>query len=124
MLTSFVDEAGKFMTSQNINLKALLELFEASNMATEGENILNEARLFSIGSLTCIGAISDGTVAKQVLQAMRLPWQWRLEWYNVKKHINAHEEGHKRNTKLVELSKLNFNLVQSSHQEDLKEVFR
>ncbi|CAI9087804.1 OLC1v1021978C2 [Oldenlandia corymbosa var. corymbosa] len=127
MFRSFVDEAGKFMTGKNvITLKALIELFEASNMGKEEENILKEARLFTVQSLSSFGGIShcDLFTKQLVTRAMRLPWQWGVAWYNVKKHINAYEKGHKQNTKLIELSKLNFNLVQALHQEDLKDVSR
>ncbi|KAL3519576.1 hypothetical protein ACH5RR_017725 [Cinchona calisaya] len=116
---------GKFLKSSNINVKGLLELFEASTLGREGETVLTEARLFSIGSLSDFGANSDHKLAKEVFQAMSLPLQRRVEWYNIKKHINAHEKDHtSTNTKLIELAKLNFNLVQASHQEDLKEVSR
>ncbi|KAL3519578.1 hypothetical protein ACH5RR_017727 [Cinchona calisaya] len=126
MFLGFVEAStGKFLKSSNINVKGLLELFEASTLGREGENVLNEARLFSIESLSDFGANSDYKLAKQVLQAMSLPLQRRVEWYNIKKHINAHEKDHtSTNTKLIELAKLNFNLVQASHQEDLKEVSR
>lgn len=126
MFLGFVDDRGKFMTSPKINAKALLELYEASNFGREGENVINEARLFSIKTLNSFGANSDYDLAKQVFQSLSIPLQWRVGWYNVKKQINAHEKRERKSkiNKLMELAKLNFNLVQVSHQEDLKELSR
>ncbi|XP_027102632.2 alpha-farnesene synthase-like isoform X1 [Coffea arabica] len=125
MFLDFVDGADKFIPSPKVSIKGLLELLQASNLGGEGEDLLTEAGLFSIENLSGFGASSDNMLAKQVYEAISLPMQWRVEWYNVKKHVQAHEKNHESTkSKLIELAKLNFNLVQSSHQEDLKEVSR
>ncbi|CDP19906.1 unnamed protein product [Coffea canephora] len=118
MFLGFVNEAGKFKASIASNVEALVELFEASNLGSEGENILNEANLYSIRSLEPYFAASSCN------QALSLPLHWTAEWYNIKKRILAYEQEDKINPKLVELAKLNFNIVQAAHQKDLKEISR
>lgn len=121
----FVDDTGKFIPSPKVCIKGLLELLQASSLGEEGEDVLTEAGLFSIENLSGFGASSDRMLAKQVFEAISLPMQCRVEWYNVKKLVHAHEKNHESTkSKLIELAKLNFNLVQSSHQQDLKEVSR
>ena len=125
MFLDFVDGTDKFIPSPKVSIKGLLELLQASNLGGEGEDLLTEAGLFSIENISGFGASSDNMLAKHVYEAIRLPMHWRVEWYNVKKLVQAHEKNHESTkSKLIELAKLNFNLVQSSHQEDTKEVSR
>lgn len=120
MFLGFLDETGKFKASTASNVEAMVELFEASNLGSEGENILNEAKLFYIKSLKSYFAANYSNFN----QALSLPLHWTAEWYNIKKHILAYEKGGKINPKLMELAKLNFNIVQAAHQKDLKEISR
>ncbi|CAI9090025.1 OLC1v1024708C1 [Oldenlandia corymbosa var. corymbosa] len=107
----FVNETGKFKTNTDFNEEELMELFEASNMGCEGENIMDEARFFCIQNLEAMDHV--------------LPTQWTAEWFNLKKQISAYEkECDTRNHKLSELARLNFNIIQAAHQQDLKEILR
>ncbi|KAL3519575.1 hypothetical protein ACH5RR_017724 [Cinchona calisaya] len=119
MFVGFLNENGKFKASTASNVEALVELFEASNLGSEGDNILNEARLFSIRNLKSYFAKnSDCNLA------LNLPLHWTAEWYDIKKQIFKYEKNDKINSKLLELAKLNFNIIQASHQKDLKEITR
>ncbi|KAL5772376.1 hypothetical protein ACOSQ2_012300 [Xanthoceras sorbifolium] len=97
----FMDENGTFSKSKCRDIKGLIELFEASHLALEGENILDEAKLAYV---------------------LELPSHWRLQWFEVKWNINMYEKNKDMNTILRKLAKLNFNMVQATHQNELKEV--
>ncbi|CAL5410997.1 unnamed protein product [Camellia sinensis] len=122
----FTNKMGTFMKSTNSNdTKAMLELLEASHLALEGENILIEAKEFSAGILkNIINSNVEDKVAKQLAQALELPLQWRAQWYDVKKHIHELENKDNTNSVLLKLAKVNFNMVQATHQNDLKEISR
>ncbi|KAK2990981.1 hypothetical protein RJ640_005463 [Escallonia rubra] len=120
----FLDDLGKFKRSANLDVKAVLELFEASNMSLEGENIMEAARIFSVGHLKNIRSNFDDRLAKQAAQVLDLPLFCRVEWYNVRRHINLYEREDHRNPSLLELAKLNFNMIQATHQKDLRELSR
>ncbi|KAK2990982.1 hypothetical protein RJ640_005464 [Escallonia rubra] len=120
----FLDDLGKFNRSANLDVKAVLELFEASNMSLEGENIMEAARIFSVGHLKNIRSNFDDRLAKQAAQVLDLPLFCRVEWYNVRRHINLYEREDHRNPSLLELAKLNFNVIQATHQKDLRELSR
>ncbi|CAK9142627.1 unnamed protein product [Ilex paraguariensis] len=85
----FVDEMGNFRQSTNTNVKAMLELFEASHLALEGENTMDKAKMFSTENLKTVISNSNDSLAKQLSTALELPLHWRLEWYNVTKHIHG-----------------------------------
>ncbi|KAM7506181.1 hypothetical protein LguiB_005085 [Lonicera macranthoides] len=88
----------------------MLELYEASHLALEDEHILNEASL--------------STTILKTSYALKLPLQWSVEWYNVKRQIQILSKEDNTNNVLLKLAKLNFNMVQATHQKDLREISR
>ncbi|GMP75143.1 hypothetical protein CsSME_00032337 [Camellia sinensis var. sinensis] len=122
----FTSKMGTFNKTTNCDTKAMLELLEASHLALEGENILIEAKAFSTGILKNITNSKnvENKVTKQLSHALELPLQWRVQWYDVKSHIHELENNDNTNSVLLKLAKLNFNIVQATHQNDLKEISR
>ncbi|TXG47437.1 hypothetical protein EZV62_026731 [Acer yangbiense] len=123
----FMDGSGSFSTSKCRDIKGLIELFEASHLSLEGENILEEAKGFSNGILMGAYSALDGELAEKVAHILELPTHWRLDWFQVKWHLKMYEKNNDINsttTILCELAKLNFNMVQATHQNELKEVSR
>ncbi|KAL7213323.1 hypothetical protein ACSBR2_015939 [Camellia fascicularis] len=122
----FTSKMGTFIKTTNCDTKAMLELLEASHLALEGENILIEAKAFSTGILKNITNSKnvENKVTKQLSHALELPLQWRVQWYDVKSHIHDLENNDNTNSVLLKLAKLNFNMVQATHQNDLKDTSR
>ncbi|XAR53726.1 Alpha-farnesene synthase [Bertholletia excelsa] len=109
----------------NIDMKAKLELLEACHLAHEGENMLDDAKSLSAEILKHIRSGADDKLSEEIAQTLDLPLHWRVRWYDVRRHI--HVLGKMEGTQfpiLVKLAKLNFNMVQAAHQEDLKELSR
>ncbi|KAG6638932.1 alpha-farnesene synthase-like [Carya illinoinensis] len=125
MFSGFMDEkTGTFRKSKHEDIKGMLELLEASHLALEGEDILDEAREFSTTTLEeAIPNLDDHRV-KQVAHALELPSHRRVQWFDVKWHINVKERDGNTKAILLELSKLNFNVIQATLQKDLKELSR
>ncbi|XP_059661015.1 alpha-farnesene synthase-like isoform X2 [Cornus florida] len=109
MFRGFVDEKDEFMkgTHAQFDVKAMIELFDASNLGFEGENILDDAN-----------ALSSEVITK-LSHEVELPLNWRVQWYNVRRQIIALEKEDNTNPILLELAKFNFNMVQAIHQKDL-----
>lgn len=130
MFSNFVDETGKFRTSRDSSVRGMWELFNAANMGSEEECILQHTRLFSTKHLR--GLDNDTNPNSKLVSIkqnydvlnLSLPLHWGVEWYNIKKQIYATENQHKTNSELAELAKLNFNIVQAAHQGDLKQLSR
>ncbi|PON36743.1 Squalene/phytoene synthase [Parasponia andersonii] len=111
--------------------KVMLELLEASYLAIEGEDILDEAKAFAEENLkiTAISSNLDNNkyVSKLVAHALELPSHWRVPWFDVKWQTKAYDiekDMHMNSTTtiLVNLAKLNFNMVQATLQKDLREL--
>ncbi|XP_059439290.1 alpha-farnesene synthase-like [Corylus avellana] len=125
MFSGFMDEkTGAFRKSIHANFKGMLELLEASYLALEGENILDEAKQLSTAILKENTCNLDGNLAKQVAHALELPSQRRVQWFDVKWHINVYEKDRHMNPILLEFAKLNFNIIQATLQKDLRELSR
>eukprot|EP00261_Vitis_vinifera_P017318 XP_010646945.1 PREDICTED: alpha-farnesene synthase [Vitis vinifera] len=119
----FEEEVGMFSKSTCTNVKGMIELFEASHLALEGENILDEAKAFSSGYLKEIISNLDNNLAKQVVHSLERPLHWRVQWFDIRWYIDFYEE-EGVNLDLLKLAKLNFNMVQAVHQKDLKHISR
>ncbi|MBA0840143.1 hypothetical protein Goarm_002745, partial [Gossypium armourianum] len=107
------------------DIKGLLELFEASYLAFEGETILDEAKAFSTEALRNVYPTLDLNLAKEVAHALELPMHWRVQWFDVKWRITMYETYNKNiDKRFLELAKINFNTVQAILQKDLREISR
>lgn len=124
----FMDEKGTLKKSTSGDVKGRLELLEASTLALEGENILEEAKAYLMVALRDASSVSNtdsGAISKRVVHNLELPSQRRVQWFNVKWHIKAYEKDNTNQTimnTLLELAKRNFNMVQAILQKDLREA--
>ncbi|PQP92169.1 (E E)-alpha-farnesene synthase isoform X2 [Prunus yedoensis var. nudiflora] len=119
----FMDEEGTLKKIHLSDVKGMLELFEASNLALEGEDILDEIKASSMVALRDSNICNlDNNLARHVVHALELSSHRRVRWFNVKGHIDAYEKENHVNTILIELAKLNFNMVQAKLQKDLREA--
>lgn len=113
------------MTSLSEEFKGLLGLYEASHLALEGENMMDKAKAFSWKVLKDLkGNMEDPHLAQQVAHALEVPFHWRVQWSEARWYCNAYERREHVNPTLLELAKLNFNMVQATHQEELREICR
>ncbi|KAK7843592.1 (E,E)-alpha-farnesene synthase [Quercus suber] len=119
-----IKEALDTIASTKKKISKMLELLEASQLGLEGENILDVARDFSTATLKESISSLDSDLAKQVVHVLKLPSQRRVQWFDVKWHINSYEKDIRMNSSLLELAKLHFDIVQAIHQKDLRESSR
>ncbi|KAF7848704.1 hypothetical protein BT93_L1721 [Corymbia citriodora subsp. variegata] len=123
-LRDFKEESNTFNRSNCEDVEAMIQLLEASHLALEGESILDEAKAFSTGILHDRVSSLDGRLSKCAIHALELPMQWRVQWFDIKWQIDLYEQQEDKKSNLLELAKLNFNMVQATHQRDLIEISR
>lgn len=103
----------------------MLYLYEASYLSFSGESVLDEARDFTAKHLKQINRRiknineNDDTLLL-VGHALELPLHWRMLRMEARWFIDVYERRHDMDSTLLELAKLDFNMVQAVHQEDLK----
>nr|GME04121.1 terpene synthase 10-like [Ipomoea batatas] len=108
------------------DIKGLLNLYEASFLSQEGETTLELAKIFSTKHLKRVAHeknLNNLGLLASVQRALELPLHWRMPRSEARCFIDSYDKG-KRNPILSELAKLDFNMVQAVHQEDLRFVSR
>ncbi|XP_050260036.1 probable terpene synthase 9 [Quercus robur] len=124
VLDRFRSRDGRFIDSLSRDVEGLLSLYEASHLRMHGENILEEARDFSIKNLNLLMEKLDSNSAKKVKQSLEIPLYWRMPRVEARNFIDVYQKDNTKNLTLLELAKLDYNLVQSVYQQELKELER
>lgn len=123
----FKDEKGDFKPSLCKDLKGLLYLYEASYLESEyEESNLEMARKFAekILKKNLDDKKVDQDLVALVQHALELPLHWRMKRLEARWFIDIYEERSNRNPVLLELAKIDFNIVQATYQNDLKYTLR
>ncbi|XP_020551712.1 terpene synthase 10-like [Sesamum indicum] len=122
---TFRNEKGDFDSNLAHDTKGLLQLYEASFLSKPGEKTLDLAREFATNFLQkkFDENIDDENLAILVRHALELPIHWRVERPNARWFIEAYERRPDVNPLVLELAKLDFNIVQATHQQELKHVY-
>ena len=125
VFNNFKDERGNFKACLCEDTKGMLSLYEASFLSIEGENILDKARDFSAKHLDeYVKQNKDKNLFAIVSHALEIPLHWRMLRLEARWFIDIYRRREDMNPILLELAKLDFNIVQATHQEDLKQVSR
>nr|WHO15131.1 valencene synthase [Alpinia oxyphylla] len=118
----FKDENGSFISILNGDAKGLLSLYNASYLATHGETILDEANNYTKSQLVSLLSELEQPLATQVSLFLEAPLCRRMKSILARKYIPIYEKEAMRSDDILELAKLDFNLLQSLHQEELKKA--
>ncbi|XVF61828.1 hypothetical protein PTKIN_Ptkin08bG0162200 [Pterospermum kingtungense] len=126
VFSSFMDDMGNFKAGLCEDYKGLLNLYEASYLSLEGEVILDNARDFAAEQLQehLNQKKLDEHLSMLVDHALELPLHWRMLRLETRWFVDVYEKREDRNPILLELAKLDFNIVQSIHQDDLRYASR
>ncbi|KAK4731155.1 hypothetical protein R3W88_024143 [Solanum pinnatisectum] len=113
-LNDFKDEQGNFNQSLCEDTKGLLQLYEASFLSTESETstLLESANIFANG------------IVELVRHALELPLHCKMLRVERRWYIKIYEKIPNVDPLLLEFAKLDFNIVQATHQQDLRNLWR
>ncbi|XP_077221452.1 putative terpene synthase 2 isoform X3 [Tasmannia lanceolata] len=120
----FHDEEGKFNEALIKDVRGLLSLHEAAHLSTEGEDLLDEALIFTQKHLKSGISNLDSKLATQIEHDLEMPLWKSVQRLEHRHYISVYEEEKGRNDVVLELAKLDFNLLQSLHQRELKDLTR
>ncbi|KAF7821220.1 (-)-alpha-terpineol synthase [Senna tora] len=123
----FLDEMSNFKQILSDDIKGVLSLYEASFLSMEDESILEKAREFSTEILEEYVREKKGNDEMLMLinHALELPLHWRMQRWEALWFINAYETTpNNMIPSLLQFAKLDFNMVQAIHLEELKQASR
>ncbi|MBA0787299.1 hypothetical protein Gotri_028111 [Gossypium trilobum] len=115
--------SSKIQTPQAIRLRHFSSLYEASLLGFEGEDVMDEALVFTQMHLKGISD-KEKDLTQQVTRALGLPLYWKLIGLATRWYIEDYGKIDNAKLNLLELAKLDFNMVQSTLQEDLVKIER
>ena len=109
-------EGEGFMSCLTQDVMGLLSLYEATQLALPEEQILEEAKEFSVKHLQCLREDRiDVNLVEQVRHSLEAPLHWLMPRLEARRFIDAYEKDEGKISCLLELAKLDFNVVQAMH---------
>ncbi|CAL4917678.1 unnamed protein product [Urochloa decumbens] len=119
--TKFRCEDGCFNSEITNDPRGLLSLYNAAYLSIHGEVELDEAILFARQHLESLETLK-APLADQVIRALKLPLPRTLKRVEALHYISEYAEEKTCNPSILELAKLDFNLLQHLHLRELKSV--
>ncbi|CAO2835983.1 unnamed protein product [Amaranthus hypochondriacus] len=120
----FKDENGRFKECLRSDIEGLLNLYEASYVGVDGENIVDEALTFCSNHLSSIVEELSSPMAEQVSHSLKLPLHRRSLRLESKNQISFYESNPSHNKTLLRFAKLDFNYLQVLHNTELRDFTR
>ncbi|KAF2285852.1 hypothetical protein GH714_008426 [Hevea brasiliensis] len=119
---NFKDSEGKFKESLIEDVDGMLSLYEAAHLGIRGEDILDEAIVFTTTNFELILPKLSPDLAEQVSHALNRPIRKCLARLEARHYIDAYTRDKSRNTTLLQFAKLDFNRLQELHQKELNGI--
>nr|QBA83622.1 terpene synthase [Mentha x piperita] len=128
VFSKFTDREGNFAAALRNDVESLLELYEASHLATRGEEILDSAMELCSSHLQALvndqQLVNNVSLSKRVIEALKMPIRKSLTRLGARKFISLYQEDDSHNEILLNFAKLDFNIVQKMHQRELSDATR
>ncbi|XVF77850.1 hypothetical protein PTKIN_Ptkin14bG0080300 [Pterospermum kingtungense] len=121
VFNKFIEKDGKFKDSLGEDVTGLLSLYEASFLGVPEEHVLDEALSFSTKNLL-LQVKLEGYMAEQIQQSLKFPLHWRMPWTESRDFIDIYQRDDKKKSLLLELAKLNYNIIQSIYLKELQQL--
>nr|C0KWV3.1 RecName: Full=Linalool synthase Tps-5031L19, chloroplastic; Short=PsTps-5031L; Flags: Precursor [Perilla frutescens var. hirtella]ACN42009.1 linalool synthase [Perilla frutescens var. hirtella] len=121
------EEGSDFKARLGDDTKGLLQLYEASFLLREGEDTLELARQYATKFLqkkVDHELIDDNNLLSWILHSLEIPLHWRIQRLEARWFLDAYASRRDMNQIILELAKLDFNIIQATQQEELKDLSR
>ncbi|KAL2242564.1 vetispiradiene synthase 3 [Sesamum indicum] len=124
ILSKFKDDNGKFQEALKSDARGLLSLYEAAHLRIHGEDILEEGLAFATANLKSMAPNLGSPLRQQVVHALVQPLHSGNPRIEARNFISSYEEHESKNETLLRFAKLDYNLLQMLHKEELHEISR
>ncbi|CAH8361308.1 unnamed protein product [Eruca vesicaria subsp. sativa] len=121
----FKGEDGKFKGDLVADASGILSLYEASQWNTHGEDIIDQALDFSSSLLKELSFESiPQHLAVRIKNALKHPYHKGISRIETRKYISYYAAEEKHDAVLLEFAKIDFNMLQRLHRQELACVTR
>ncbi|XP_042478532.1 (3S,6E)-nerolidol synthase 1-like [Macadamia integrifolia] len=119
----FTDKRGHFRGELSEDIRGLKSLYEASHLGMEGEDTLDEAKDFAHKHLNAKMRTLKPEMARAVGETLEHSYHKNLARFKVRDYLSSKcTPGW--NSLIQELARMDFNIVQSLHQQELYQIFK
>ena len=118
---------GKFMNTLVSDIRGMLSLYEATYLRVHGEDILDEALDFTTAQLKSVASQNlspISTLMDQVKHALEQPLRTGITRQEARHYMSVYQQDPSHNKVLLNFAKLDFNLLQKIHREELSHIAR
>ena len=95
-------------------------MYNAAHMAVPGEMVLDDAIAFTRHHLEAGKGKLRSPLAEQVSRALEIPLPRSMRQLETMHYITEYEKEEPHDIKMLELARLNFNILRSVHLKELK----
>ena len=121
----FKDSEGKFRESLAEDIQGMLSLYEASHLRGHGEEILDEAFIFTTTHLKSLpSSLSPPDLLEQVNHSLKHPIRKSIQRREARRYLSVYEQDDSHDEALLSLAKLDFNQLQQLYKKELCELTR
>jgi hypothetical protein len=124
LLRSLKDGTGGFKKSLREDTQGLLSLYEASHLAFGGEDILDEARVFSTEALRERLPLMRPHLRSSVDNTLAVPLHWAAPRLQARWFIDHYAGDGEADQVMLRFAELDFNNMQKLHQQELSRITR
>ncbi|KAL0459220.1 UNVERIFIED_CONTAM: Gamma-cadinene synthase [Sesamum latifolium] len=124
VFNKFKGEDGEFEETLTSDTRGLLSLFEAANVRIHGEDILENAVVFTTHHLKHVVQQLEPRLQCQVKRALEQPLHRGVAKVEARHYISFYEKDESRNEVLLKLAKLDFSYSQNLYKKELHDLFR
>ncbi|XP_010545918.1 PREDICTED: alpha-humulene/(-)-(E)-beta-caryophyllene synthase-like [Tarenaya hassleriana] len=114
----FKYENGKFKEYLG-DAKGMLSLYEAAHWNTRDEDILDEALVFSKSRLQVLASKSSPHIRERIKNTLKHPYPRGITRIETRQYISYYQEEVPHDETLLKFAKLDFNILQLLHREEL-----
>ncbi|KAL7212018.1 hypothetical protein ACSBR2_014805 [Camellia fascicularis] len=122
VFNNFKDKKGKFKPELIADMRGLMSLYEASQLSIEGEDILDQAADFSTRVLNGLMPHLSHHQARVVGNTLGNPHHKSLARFMARDFLSDYKNPSEWENVLQELAKMDFNMVQFTHQKEILQV--
>ena len=97
-------------------------LYEAAQLRIHGEDILDEALDFTYTNLKSMTNQLSPSLAAQINQSLRQPLHKEVPRIEARRYLSFYEEDPSHSKVLLTFAKLDFNMLQKVHQQEVGSI--
>ncbi|CAJ1956842.1 unnamed protein product [Sphenostylis stenocarpa] len=115
----FKDDRGNFNETLANDVQGLCSLYEATQLRTHGDDILEEACNFSNSQLKSFANQLSSSQAAQINHCLRKPLDKIVPRFDARYHMTLYGQDPSHDKTLLSFAKVDFNILQKLHQKEI-----